>query len=247
MQRFWSACLSATVFFVAYSAHADEAFYGTTWDSRTTLLYHLSDQTVQKILPVGWQSAPTAEGVNLQLLFSENIFAKNADGTTGSNERVVTWVLPAKRMDSAEKVALVIGGFISKEKAPGPYGAWSPATSSLIRITTAGPDDQPRIKEAWKFTAESGDTINLEIEYKRGVLSHGKSEAKIFSAVKDGFYRIYRVDQASETIPAASPHLANVKFKATGPALRQVFDGSERLVGVVSVPWFARQIFLPKS
>jgi hypothetical protein len=238
--------LSATMFLVASSAHADEALYATTWDARTTLLFHLSDQTIQKILPAGWQSTPSADGINLRVVFSDNIFTQNTDGTTGYNERTVTWVLPAKRTDNAdEKGVVVIGGFTTKEKAPGPYGSWAPAASSLTRTTTAGADEQPRIREAWQFTAENGDAINFEVEYKRGPLSSQKSDSKVFSAVKDGFYRRYRVDQASETIPAAS--LENFKFKATGATTRQVFDGSERFIGVVSIPWFARQIFLPKS
>jgi len=57
----------------------------------------------------------------------------------------------------------------------------------------------------------------------------------------------YRVGQASEAVAAASPRLESMKFKASGATIRQVFDGSEQLVAVISVPWSGRQIFRSQS
>ena len=36
-------------------------------------------------------------------------------------------------------------------------------------------------------------------------------------------------------------------FKATGPKLAPLFDGSEQLVSVVAVPYYSRQVYLPGS
>ena len=224
------------------------ALFATSWDKRTTLLFQVPESTVKKLLPEGWESAPLAQGVNLQVVFAESILVRYADGKTDGNDRVVTWVVPAKRKDGGDKGAMVAGGFISsREKAPGPYGAWSPAASAVFtRNSSTTIDGQPQVRETWEFGSDVGDTLNFEVEFEAGPLSYGKADSKVFSAVRDGFYRVYRIEQASETIPATDARIRSLIFRAKGPNLSTLFDGSERLVGVSSVPWFSRQIFLPK-
>jgi hypothetical protein len=41
--------------------------------------------------------------------------------------------------------------------------------------------------------------------------------------------------------------LQKILFKASGPKLSPLFDGSEQLIGVTSNPWYTRQTFLPAS
>jgi hypothetical protein len=239
----WAAMLC-----VGHPVLADEAFFATSWDTRTTLFFHVSDSVAQRLLPTGWESTPLADGVNLQLVFAESILVRYADGKTDGNERVATWVMPAKRKDSDQNGALVIGGFISsKEKAPGPYGVWSPAASAdLTRSSSVTIDGQLSIGETWRFGSIDGDKIDFEVEFYRGPLSYAKAEAKVFSSAKDGFFRIYRIEQASEALFVGNPRFRRLSFKAEGPNVSKIFDGSERLVSVVSVPWFSRQTFLPR-
>jgi hypothetical protein len=225
---------------------ADESLFATTWDTRTALIFRLPHGAIEKLLPPGWESTPLADGANLQLLFAESVLTRYADGKSDGNERVVTWVIPAKKKDRDEKGALVVGGFIStREKAPGPYGVWPPAANAtLTRSSSVSVNGKLQMKEAWEFTSEAGDKLSFELEFERGPLSYSKLESKVFSSVKD-FFRIYRVEQASETIAINDPRIRRISFKAEGLTLSRVFDGSEQLVSVVSVPRFSRQIFLP--
>jgi hypothetical protein len=39
--------------------------------------------------------------------------------------------------------------------------------------------------------------------------------------------------------------LAKFSFQAKGGTLSRLFDGSEQLVALISVPWYSREIFLP--
>ena len=41
--------------------------------------------------------------------------------------------------------------------------------------------------------------------------------------------------------------LKKVTFKASGEKLSPLFDGSEKLISVISVPWYQREIYLPGS
>ena len=74
-------------------------------------------------------------------------------------------------------------------------------------------------------------------------------ESKVHSAVHPDFYRIYRVEQAVDVIRGAdgTDRVRSYLFKASGPFLSTVFNGSEQLVSITSLPWFSRQAFLPAS
>jgi hypothetical protein len=234
---------------LALPAEAEERFFATSWDMRTVLLFHVSDQAIQKSLPDGWEVIQGKDGVNLQLVFAENIFVQNADGQKDDNVRVITWVVPAKKKNSDDKGAMVVGGFISlASKSPGPYGVWAPAATTLVRKTSVDANGKLLVDEDWSFASPSGNTADLQIEFARSKLARGKVESKVFSAANPDFFRIYRIEQASELIPTSGDErLRRLSFKAKGPKFEQIFDGAETLVGVVSVPWFARQIYLPGS
>jgi hypothetical protein len=73
-------------------------------------------------------------------------------------------------------------------------------------------------------------------------------EAKIYSAAKPEFYRIYRFEQAADVARSTATGIDRVtKFsiKATGPKLTPLFDGSEQLISVTSIPHYLRSIYLP--
>ncbi len=235
---------------VGLAAHADDRFYGTTSDMRTVLLFRVPDKTAQKLIPAGWEIVPADEGVNLQLILSENVHVQSADGKVDDNLRSLVLVVPAKKNGSDERVAVVAGGLISRaEKAPGPYSVFVPAVTDTSRKTSASGGGKTLVEEKWRFESEAGDTASLDFEFVRGALRETKLESKIFSAKRSDFFRVYRVEQVSEAIPAAAnaDRLHKLEFRAAGPTLGSIFDGSEQLVGVVSIPWYSRKIYLPGS
>ena len=70
----------------------------------------------------------------------------------------------------------------------------------------------------------------------------------LYSAVKPDFYRIYRYEQSADVVRGAGvDRVQKVVIKAAGPKLAPLLDGSEQLLGVTSVPWYARQTYLPGS
>src|ERR1700747_733141 len=95
---------------VGLAAHAGERFYGTTSDMPTVLLFRVPDKTAQKLIPVGWEIAPATDGVNLQLVLSENVHVQTAGGKVDDNLRTLVLVVPAKRKGSDEQVAIRAGG-----------------------------------------------------------------------------------------------------------------------------------------
>jgi hypothetical protein len=64
------------------------------------------------------------------------------------------------------------------------------------------------------------------------------------------FYRIYRFELASDvarSTPTNVDRVSKVSLKATGAKIAPLFDGSQQLIAVTSVPWYSRQVSLPGS
>jgi hypothetical protein len=63
------------------------------------------------------------------------------------------------------------------------------------------------------------------------------------------FYRIYRIEQAADIVrstPTGTDHAQKFLCKAAGGKLSQIFDGSEQLISITSLPFYSRQVFLPE-
>ena len=78
--------------------------------------------------------------------------------------------------------------------------------------------------------------------------ARSKVEAKVHSAAKPAFYRIYRFEQAADvarSTAAGIDRVSKFSFKASGPKLAPIFDGTEQLISVTSIPSYSRSIYLP--
>jgi len=77
-----------------------------------------------------------------------------------------------------------------------------------------------------------------------------KTEATPHSAKTPEFYRIYRIEQATDvvrSIATGTDRAQKVAFKAAGEPFAQMFDGTEQLISITSVPFYTRQVFLPNG
>src|SRR5256885_183706 len=76
----------------------------------------------------------------------------------------------------------------------------------------------------------------------------GRQGARPHSACPPDFYRIYRVDQAADVVRSTATgtdRVQKVSFKVVGQPLTQLFDGTEQLISITSIPLYTRQLFLP--
>src|ERR1700745_564455 len=105
----------------------------------------------------------------------------------------------------------------SNASSPGFSGAgacWSAGSSilktfsvsfnSLAYLSSSGNFEiGSNVEETWSFTAESGDSVQVQVQYIRGVPVRANGEATVYSAVKPDFYRIYRFEQATDVVRSA--------------------------------------------
>jgi hypothetical protein len=244
------------VFGLALSAFAQsDKFVATEADVRTVLHFKVSDGATQKLLPAGWEvDAPTSgpyNGVNLHLYFIDRVLARDPEGKPLTSMRFAVQVIPAKKTGAdAGRGLMVVGGFASHQNgAPGAYGNYAKAQADVERKVRTDAAEISTVEEAWDFRTEEGDQLQLQIEYLRGMPTQSKAEAKAYSALKPDFYRIYRLEQAADVLRGAgmTDRVQKMSFKASGAKLAPVFDGSEQLISVTSVPWYIRSTHLPGS
>jgi hypothetical protein len=86
------------------------------------------------------------------------------------------------------------------------------------------------------------------VDYQRGVPTRVKREMKVRSSVEPDIFFNYLDDYASDlvkSIPAGIDRVKKYKFRTTMSELRNMFDGSEQLIGILVNPCRVRQRFRP--
>jgi hypothetical protein len=238
----------------AFAGEKDK-LYSSTLDVRTVLSFKVADSAAQKMLPEGWQiEAPNtgpSKGANLSVVLVDQILAQDAEGKPVDAVRGAALVIPAKKQGMEKAVPMVIGGLFSPTSyAPGPYSNFVYAKADLDRKIHSDPAGMTSVEESWSFTTDGGDSVQVQVQYTRGVPGRANVESLVYSGAKPDIYRIYRYEQATDVVRSTvtgTDRAQKVSFKASGRQLTPLFDGSEQLVSITAIPWYSRQIFLPGS
>jgi hypothetical protein len=242
----------ALMFLVA-SAHAVAAQTVTEWnaESRTTLSFRVNEAVAQRLLPPGWTVAPSASpanrGGNLTLVFIERLLVLDPQGQplrTGTS-RYVVLAIPARNA-AGEANTIVVGGL-----SPGGAGAYDAYLTTTVarveRTSSAQNEEAGQATEHWEFTAASGERLELRLAFRRATPVKSHAEAKLRSAARPDFTRTYRIDQATDVLrsAASADRITDLSFRASGPAFATLFDGTEQLLSVTSIPWYVREVSVP--
>jgi hypothetical protein len=225
----------------------------TDLSPRTALAFHVSDAAVQRLLPAGFQvNSPTAgpsKGANINVVLIDYLMVQDMEGKPLPPRTTVALNVPSKNT-AGEAVGLVVGGFIPKAGVPGPYFVFEAANTSVDRRSHTDAEGKSIIDETWDIRGDDGNTLQVELQFARGVPARGKAESKIHSAAKPDFYRIYQFEQAVDVVRSTATGIDRVSkfsFKASGPKLAPLFDGSQQLISITSVPFYSRTIYLPAT
>ena len=232
--------------------YAGERLSGSNVDVRTYLAFKVSDAALQKMVPSGWEVNPPpagpSKGFNAVVVLIDSFSAHDAEGKPAAPLRGGVLAIPVKKKGTDTAGPMVIFGIAVREVVPGAYGVYVPGTAAIERKVTTGADGKASADETWEFKSEDGNAIEAQIQYQRGATTKSKVEAKVYSGAKPEFFRIYRVDQVAEIVRSTATgvdRVTKVSFKASGPKLAALFDGSEQLISVTSIPSYSRTIFLP--
>jgi hypothetical protein len=254
-RKITAATALVVVMAAGHTASAGEKLVGTYGEQRTVLAFKVPDTAAQKLLPEGWQVSPPSAGpskdANLNVVFVDVLTVQNPDGTPGETYRVAALVVPAKKKGTDAAVPMVVGGLASTPASvPGAYGNFSLARATVDRQAHTDPSGKTNVEESWEFKGDGGEAIGLQLQYDRGVAARSKAEAMPHSGVTPDFYRIYRIEQAADVVRStatSTDRAQKYSFKVTGAKLAPLFNGSQQLVSITSLPFYTRQVSLPEE
>lgn len=235
----------------ASSLNSEEKLVGSGVDVRTILNFKVAPGLLHHMLPQGWEFDLLASGAsgeaNLRVTFVDQLQASVPGAGAQEPIRYVLFSIPMREVGLATTATLLFTGLSTGGK--GPYEVNAKATALVERKCISGIAGSRFESANWKFQSDDGMATSLDIEYLPGSVQREQGEARTYSAVKPGFHRIYRYDQCIDFVTGQqrSARLKAIDFRASGGLLSSLFDGKEKLIGVTSVLWFARQVFIPTT
>jgi len=232
-----------------------ETLVQSTAETRLVVALRVGQAELQKLVPTPFQVTPIPGGpikeANFLVVFVDAFLFHDAQGKPdmGGINRVVVFAVPAKHSQTGEMVTVVIGGFSANiDGVPGPYKNFAQATIRREQTYKWANIEAGVSDDFWEVRDNRGGIIELRLQYQRALPSRAKSEAKIYSAVEPSFFRIYRLDTATDvvkSIPAGIDRVQKYQFRMAMLELSKLFDGTEQLVAVSVIPLYVRQVFLP--
>ena len=219
---------------------------------RTVVTFKAPAAAVQKLLPADWEiDAPAAgpdKGYNLALYLVDFQLGQDPAGKPLPGRPVLALVIPAKKTGSDISAGMIPGGYIAQASVPGPYSNFSAGNVTVERKERTDGGGKAVIDEKWEIRGDDGAAVEFQIQFVRGVVMREKTETKYYSSVKPDFYRIYRVEQGTDVVRSTATGVdraTQLSVKASGGKLAPLFDGTEQLISVTSLPLFSRLIYLP--
>jgi hypothetical protein len=253
-RQFLTAIASTGAISIVYPAAAQEAekLFASDVVVRTMLAFKVPDAAVEKTLAAGWQLNPPEtgpdKGANLIIYVTDFQMIQDPQGKPLPTRPSVALIVPARKGSSALAAFMVTGGFTAQANTPGPYGNFAPAKVNVDRRSQTDGDGKAAINETWEMKAEDGTGLEFRVQFQRGVPLREKVAWQYYSAAKPDFHRTYRIEHGldvARSVPAGIDRVSTFAFKAVGPKLAPLFDGTERLISITSVPFYSRSIYLP--
>ncbi|HXM81481.1 MAG TPA: hypothetical protein VN929_06105 [Burkholderiales bacterium] len=225
----------------------------STLDSRLVLAFKANPVEVQRWLPAPWVINPVASGpskdANVTLTFLERVLDQDAEGKPAeiSTYRNVVVGIPARNPQTGEAAPVLVRIFTTA----GTPGFYKTGVRAAVEHETAasGAGADPGVaSERWEMKDGKGGSLLVQIRYDRGTPTRSTIEARPHSGLDPALWRIYRIEQATDvvkSVPQGIDRVRNLRFRNQIAELDKLFDGSEQLISVTSIPFYTRQTFLP--
>ncbi|MCB1329616.1 MAG: hypothetical protein KDK28_09280 [Maritimibacter sp.] len=254
----WNVALGAAVTSVALftaTAAMGETLVQNTVENRVLLAFRVDSAALAKMMPDGWTpitlpKGPVA-GSNLILSFFDKLLITDAEGAPSDPASQPVMALVAYgTAEGVEGVRSFVTAIYEVPPLVDPFGLSEAADITRDAGMRYGADGRTRT-EAWVVQPASGGTFSFDLDYAvKGYAWSEDGTSMPYSAADPAFHEIYRFDQLAELVmntTAGREIDGNVSYSAEIPALSGLFDGTEELVAVVSIPVYLRQVFTPDA
>jgi peroxiredoxin len=175
-------------------------------EARFQLDVRVPDAALNAYLPPGFAiniaTQGAAKDANLRVVFIDRMTINAPDGkpagATVSN-RLVYLVAPVREPGGANAQHVIGGLTEDPADAPGPFGNYIRATTHTMKRSTSSGSGSVIESQDWVFRADSGEHLEMQITFERGVGNKGNpNEVRFYSA------------NNSTAIGIASPVVVNV-------------------------------------
>ena len=254
----WNVALGAAVTSVALftaTAAMGETLVQNTVENRVLLAFRVDSAALAEVMPEGWTpivlpKGPVA-GSNLILSFFDKLLITDAEGAPSDPASQPVMALVAYgTAEGVEGVRSFVTAIYEVPPLVDPFGLSEAADITRDAGMRYGADGRTRT-EAWVVQPASGGTFSFDLDYAvKGYAWSEDGTSMPYSAADPAFHEIYRFDQLAELVmntTAGREIDGNVSYSAEIPALSGLFDGTEELVAVVSIPVYLRQVFTPDA
>jgi len=229
--------------------------------ARTLIALEANATALQRRLPDGWELAPYAgddlrgkafRGANMLLPFHEVFAVRSHGAATGLSQlSYLAFVSQARNRSSGTP-----GHFhwlLYTEDPAGVPGKYRDAR--LARVTrsqtfTKETRGVTQVRETFSAVSDTGE-IHLSLAYRQGGMitwvTADKPNLPMYAAQDPTIVRWYQEDQVLDIVRSDPMNVNGVtefELKASGE-LTDVFDGNQRVVGVVIQRPYMRQVYVP--
>jgi hypothetical protein len=206
---------------------------------------------LQRRLPEGWTAAPPTDGphtgANLMLVFSEVLLRQDAGGQPAPDaaDLSVAFLVQAVHARTGELASFILRTLTANPAAvPGRFRVAVNATASRVRALEG---DGLRTTVTDEIALHcAGGGVALRVHYVQGIPVRMRWTTTLRSAADPTLARAYQSEALIDVVwsePAGIARALDTQLQVTDAAVRDLFDGSERMVSVTVVPWFFREEF----
>jgi hypothetical protein len=220
---------------------------------RIYVAFSVDQKAAQAWLPAPWKAVSLPKGpfkgANLYVIFDDRFLYQDGEGkpSKGGTFCLTSLVAFGKNQQTGEFAPFVIRAYWPHDD-PGSHKIAVKATVSREASIKSATSKSGAGSEVWKVQDSAGGVMEFRMDYQRAVPKRKMHEFKVRSAIDPNILFRYQDDAASDvvkSIPAGIDRVKNYKFRVTMTELRKMFDGSEKLVGILVNPSRVRQKFLP--
>jgi len=252
----WKVALGAAVTSAALfaaTAALGETLVQKTVENRVLLAFQVDGAALAEVMPDGWTPVTLPKGpvtgANLILSFFDKLLITDAEGTPADPaSQPVMALVTYGTAEGVEGVRSFVTAIYEVPPVVDPFGL-SEASDITREAGMKLAADGRTQSESWTVRPESGGAFSFDLDYRvKGYAWTEDGTSMPYSAAQTEFHQIYRYDQLAELVmnPGLGRDLdGSVTWSTDIPALAGLFDGTEELVAVVSIPVYLRQVFQP--
>ena len=225
---------------------------------RLMLGFRVKPDLVQQQLPAPWQLHPVdkgpLQGANFFVILLGRVRDEDAAGqprARGAN-RIINFVAPAQHPQSGQTASVILDGFASNPvNVPGVFQAYRAATVQMEHTIKGRAVDVEDVTDVWEVqeaTGPGGLQLRLRSQRQLSTQTRERGEAQVLSARDPTLWQRHTFDAVAavlKSVPEGTDRVQEYHFRLTGPEYRELFDGSEQLIGISVTSWYMRQVFGP--